>query len=238
MNITQNKYSAFEDVTSSSPFSRIEELAEYVCEREKYVAKEVGIDVFDVNALMALRSVISFSIIYENHTTAKELYDKFSEAVKEKGSQVKFGYEDALRTMLSSSDDDFIGFYDKFNFNAIDTWTTLIIGSFLMLRGHLKSEGEVVEEKDYKYISDVVCKRNFNPSTDSMDDYLLELVTNACYEAKTRSWSIASLIIIRAFLKLAEQLGVPCFGLCMQANDRVNILINNTPEEVDVDDED
>lgn len=72
---------------------------------------------------------------------------------------------------------------------------------------------------------------DFNPATDSMDDYLLELVTNACYEAKTRSWSIASLIIVRAFLKLAEQLGVPCFGLCMQANDRVNILINNTPEE-------
>nr|DAN94160.1 MAG TPA: hypothetical protein [Caudoviricetes sp.] len=238
MNIKPNKYSAFEDVNSSSPFSRIEELADYVCEREEYVAKEVGIDVFDVNALMALRSVASFSIIYENHTTAKELYDKFSEAVKEKGSQVKFGYEDALRTMLSSSDDDFIGFYDKFNFNAIDTWTTLIIGSFLMLRGHLKSEGEVVEEKDYKYIDDVVCKRNFNPATDSMDDYLLELVTNACYEAKTRSWSVASLIIVRAFLKLTEQLSVPCFGLMMQANDRVNILINNTPEEVDVDDED
>lgn len=33
MNITPNKYSAFEDVNSSSPFSRIEELADYVCER-------------------------------------------------------------------------------------------------------------------------------------------------------------------------------------------------------------
>ena len=107
-----------------------------------------------------------------------------------------------------------------------------------MLRGHLKKEGEVVEEKDYKYIDDVVCKRNFNPETDSMDDYLLELVTNACYEAKTRSWSVASLIIVRAFLRLTEQLGVPSFGLAMQANDRVNILINNAPEEVDVDDED
>ena len=64
-----------------------------------------------------------------------------------------------------------------------------------------------------------------------MDDYLLELVTNACYEAKTRSWSIASLIIVRAFLKLAEQLDIPRFGLMMQANDRVNILINNTPED-------
>lgn len=230
MNITPNKYSAFEDVNSSSPFSRIEELAEYVCEREEYVAKEVGIDVFDVNALMALRSVASFSIIYENHTTAKELYDKFSKAVESKGSHVKMGYEEALRTMLASNDEDFIGFFDKFNFNSWDTWTTNIIGSFLMLRGHLKKEGEVVEEKDYKYIDDVVCKRNFNPATDSMDDYLLELVTNACYEAKTRSWSIASLIIVRAFLKLAEQLGVPRFGLAMQANDRVNILINNTPE--------
>lgn len=233
MNIIPNRYNEFEDVNSSSSFSRIEELADYVCEREEHVAKEVGIDVFDVNALMALRSIASFSIIYENHTTAKELYDEFSEAVKEKGSQVKFGYEDALRTMLSSSDDDFIGFYDKFNFNAIDTWTTNIIGSFLMLRGHLKKEGEVVEEKDYKYINDVVCKRNFNPETDSMDDYLLELVTNTCYEAKTRSWSIASLIIIRAFLKLAEQLDIPSFGLMMQANDRVNILINNMPEGED-----
>lgn len=238
MNIAPNRYSEFEDVNSSSSFSRIEELADYVCEREEYVAKEVGIDLFDVNALMALRSVISFSIVYENHSNAKDLYAEFSKEVESKGSHVKMGYEEALRTMLSSSDDDFIGFYDKFNFNAIDTWTTLIIGSFLMLRGHLKKEGEVVEEKDYKYIDDVVCKRNFNPATDSMDDYLLELVTNACYEAKTRSWSIASLIIVRAFLRLAEQLGVPCFGLSMQANDRVNILINNTPEEVDVDDED
>lgn len=238
MNITPNRYSEFEDVNSSSPFSRIEELADYVCEREEHVAKEVGIDVFDVNALMALRSVISFSIVYENHTNAKEAYDEFCKLRKSQGGDTKMSYEEALRTMLSSSDDDFIEFYDKFNFNAIDTWTTLIIGSFLMLRGHLKKEGEVVEEKDYKYISDVVCKRNFNPATDSMDDYLLELVTNACYEAKTRSWSLASLIIVRAFLRLAEQLDVPCFGLCMQANDRVNILINNTPEEVDVDDED
>lgn len=238
MNIAPNRYSEFEDVNSSSSFSRIEELADYVCEREEHVAEEVGIDLFDVNALMALRSIISFSIVYENHSNAKDLYAEFSKAVESKGSHVKMGYEEALRTMLASNDDDFIGFFDKFNFQSYDTWTTNIIGSFLMLRGHLKKEGEVVEEKDYKYIDDVVCKRNFNPETDSMDDYLLELVTNACYEAKTRSWSIASLIIVRAFLRLAEQLGVPCFGLSMQANDRVNILINNTPEEVDVDDED
>lgn len=231
MNITPNKYSAFEDVNSSSPFSRIEELAEYVCEREELVAKEVGIDLFDVNALMALRSVISFSIVYENHSNAKEAYDEFVKLRKSQGGDMKTSYEDALRMVLGYDDKDFIEFFDKFNFNSYDTWTTNIIGSFLMLRGHLKKEGEVVEEKDYKYINDVVCKRNFNPATDSMDDYLLELVTNACYEAKTRSWSIASLIIVRAFLKLAEQLGVPSFGLMMQANDRVNILINNTPEE-------
>ena len=237
MNITPNKYSGFEDVTSSSPFSRIEELADYVCEREEYVAKEVGIDMFDVNALMALRSVISFSIVYENHGNAKEAYDKFMELRKSQGGDMKMSYEEALRTMLASDDKNFIEFFDKFNFHSYDTWTTNIIGSFLLLRGHLKKEGEVVEEKDYKYIDDVVCKRNFNPATDSMDDYLLELVTNACYEAKTRSWSIASLIIVRAFLKLAEQLGVPRFGLAMQANDRVNILINNTPENVQWGDE-
>lgn len=236
MNLSPNKYSAFEDVTSSSPFSRIEELADYVCEREEYVAKELGIDIFDVNALMALRSVISFSIVYENHTNAKDAYDEFCKLRKSQGGDTKMSYEDTLRVVLGCDDKDFIEFFDKFNFHSCDTWTTNIIGSFLMLRGHLKKEGEVVEEKDYKYIDDVVCKRNFNPETDSMDDYLLELVTNACYEAKTRSWSVASLIIVRAFLKLAERLDIPRFGLMMQANDRVNILINNTPEEVDDED--
>lgn len=232
MNLSPNKYKEFEDVTSSSPFSRIEELADYVCEREEYVAKELGFDIFDVNALMALRSVISFSVVYENHSNAKEAYDKFKELRKSQGGgDMKTSYEETLRTMLACDDKNFIEFFDKFNFHSYDTWTTNIIGSFLMLRGHLKKEGEVVEEKDYKYIDDVVCKRNFNHETDSMDDYLLELVTNACYEAKTRSWSIASLIIVRAFLKLAEQLGVPRFGLAMQANDRVNILINNMSED-------